>query len=146
VLSKRSRLFPESLLLDGVEKKSSYAVAGGSFGDIWMGSREGKTLAIKVMRCSDTDVKASPFYFTVVQSLLLSLIGSCTRSCSLEAVTAPECPSILWGSYVASRSALHNVFSVAVDGEWKSCSISVEGSQPRSGTTGRQNRQLITSL
>ncbi|KAF8959522.1 kinase-like domain-containing protein [Flammula alnicola] len=49
-LSKKSCLFPDNLVLRGVEKEGHSALDGGSFGDIWQGSFAGKAVAIKVMR------------------------------------------------------------------------------------------------
>jgi len=49
-LSKLSGLYPECLVVRGVQKLGHTAVAGGSFGDIWQGHVEGQEIAIKVMR------------------------------------------------------------------------------------------------
>ena len=49
-LSKNSGLYPECLILRGVQKLGQDAVAGGSFGDIWKGDVGGHMIAIKVMR------------------------------------------------------------------------------------------------
>jgi hypothetical protein len=49
-LSKKSGLYPQCLILRGVQKLGQDAVAGGSFGDIWKGEVDGHIIAIKVMR------------------------------------------------------------------------------------------------
>jgi hypothetical protein len=51
-LSKTSGLYPESLILQGVEREGEFAVTGGSFADIWEGVHGNNTVAIKVMRVS----------------------------------------------------------------------------------------------
>ncbi|KAG6856638.1 hypothetical protein H0H87_002228 [Tephrocybe sp. NHM501043] len=49
-LSKRSRLYPTTLILRGVEPLGKESVTAGSYGDIWQGTWAGSTIAIKVMR------------------------------------------------------------------------------------------------
>lgn len=63
VLSKRSSLYPASLILQGVERQGDSPVAGGSFGDVWMGRMDEKNVAIKVIRYLDSSAKASPLYW-----------------------------------------------------------------------------------
>ena len=49
-LSKALGLYPESLVLKGVEMVGNHAVAQGNFGDVWKGLTEGQEVAIKVLR------------------------------------------------------------------------------------------------
>ena len=41
-LSRASGLYPECVTLKGIELVGTKAVAGGGFGDIWIGSSEGQ--------------------------------------------------------------------------------------------------------
>ncbi|KAF9464792.1 hypothetical protein BDZ94DRAFT_1235011 [Collybia nuda] len=47
VLSKRSSLYPQSLVLQGVKRQGDYSVAGGSFGDVWIGKMNEEAVAVK---------------------------------------------------------------------------------------------------
>ncbi|RDB28781.1 Serine/threonine-protein kinase HT1 [Hypsizygus marmoreus] len=49
-LSKKSGLFPASLVLQGVQPEGTEAAASGSYGYIWKGRTGGKAVAMKVMR------------------------------------------------------------------------------------------------
>lgn len=55
-LSKKSQLYPMSLVLNDVKRVGSNYAANGSYGDIWKGIRAEKDVAIKVMRKRSTDV------------------------------------------------------------------------------------------
>jgi hypothetical protein len=57
-LSRASGLYPECITLKGIELVGTKAVAGGGFGDIWIGSLEGQEIAVKnlkVYQRSDKD-------------------------------------------------------------------------------------------
>lgn len=48
-LAQRSGLYPESLIVSGVQV-GDVAVAGGSFGTVWEGEVNGHAVAVKVLR------------------------------------------------------------------------------------------------
>jgi hypothetical protein len=49
-LSKKSGLYPSSLFIRGVRRRSLNAIDGGGYGSIWLGDFHGQVVAIKVMR------------------------------------------------------------------------------------------------
>ncbi|KAF5384897.1 hypothetical protein D9615_001483 [Tricholomella constricta] len=53
-LSKKSELYPRSLILHDVLPRGTESVTGGSFGDIWEGTYHGDAVAIKVMKVDFT--------------------------------------------------------------------------------------------
>ena len=101
-LSKNSGLYPECLILRGVQKLGQDAVAGGSFGDIWKGDVGGHMIAIKVMRifgASNIEKVLKVCYFVLcTRGIHLSalLIGIFVRG-GLVATTIPSKHfAILW--------------------------------------------------
>jgi hypothetical protein len=57
-LSSASGLYPECLLLKGMQRSGIDPVASGRFGDVWQGLVQGERIAIKVLRLYVTsDVK-----------------------------------------------------------------------------------------
>ncbi|KAH7910507.1 kinase-like domain-containing protein [Hygrophoropsis aurantiaca] len=53
-LSRESGLYPERLLLEDVQIQSLFPLAGGSYGDVWKGSLDGRVVAVKMMRTYHT--------------------------------------------------------------------------------------------
>ena len=51
-LSQSSGLYPECLVLDGINLRGN-PVAGGGFGDVWKGDLVGQMIAIKVLKVYD---------------------------------------------------------------------------------------------
>jgi hypothetical protein len=55
-LSKASGLYPECLVLKGVDMEK-HPVTGGGYGDVHMGTLQGKQIAVKVLRLyQDSDL------------------------------------------------------------------------------------------
>jgi hypothetical protein len=66
-LSEKSGLYPECLMLKGVQRLGN-PVAAGTFGDVWKGIIQGESVAIKILRIYEkTDVdnhlQVIPFSF-----------------------------------------------------------------------------------
>ena len=53
-LSRQSGLYPDCLVLRGVETLGRDPVNGGHYGDVWKGQTSGHMIAIKVMRSAGT--------------------------------------------------------------------------------------------
>jgi len=53
--AKRTVTFPRSLVVEGVEKSGEHPVSEGGFADTFMGSHDGKPVALKVLRIPLTD-------------------------------------------------------------------------------------------
>ncbi|KIM83936.1 hypothetical protein PILCRDRAFT_68714 [Piloderma croceum F 1598] len=49
-LSRASGLFPECMTLNGLKLAGRAAVAGGAFGDIWMGNLGGQQISVKILK------------------------------------------------------------------------------------------------
>jgi hypothetical protein len=54
-LSRKSNLYPDSLVIRGIHKIGRYPVSSGSFGDVWKGIMLGDVVAIKIMRIRKDD-------------------------------------------------------------------------------------------
>ena len=52
-LSRKSNLYPESLVVRGIHKNGRHLVDAGSFGDVWKGIMLGDVVAIKIMKIRD---------------------------------------------------------------------------------------------
>lgn len=49
-LSRASGLYPDCMILKGIELTGGDAVAGGAYGDVWKGKMRGEQLAVKVLK------------------------------------------------------------------------------------------------
>lgn len=49
-LSRKSGLYPDTLLQSEVTMEGEYPVAAGQFGDVWKGTLHGCTVAVKVLK------------------------------------------------------------------------------------------------
>ena|SRR5882762_2419391 len=49
-LSRTSGLYPECMMLKGLELSGNSAIDGGGFGDIWKGLFKGQEIAVKILR------------------------------------------------------------------------------------------------
>ena len=49
-LARSSGLYPECMILKGIELVGKAAIDGGGFGDIWKGVLGGQDIAVKVLR------------------------------------------------------------------------------------------------
>jgi hypothetical protein len=58
-VSREVRVFPSSLILEGVEQLQNGPVACGGFADIYKGSYQGKLVAIKFIRFNNTVQKTT---------------------------------------------------------------------------------------
>lgn len=83
--------------------KSTLAVAGGGFGDVFQGEFDGRPAAIKVMRLwttSDLDeflsVRTTPRAAHIESALKPSFTEVLPRSCRLEAPTTPKRSTVVW--------------------------------------------------
>jgi serine/threonine protein kinase len=80
-LSKKSSLYPSSLFIQGVRKRSPNAIDGGGFGAIWLGDVNGQAVSIKVMRIYSVTEKDK---FVKVLFYLLGLTYLCVTCASQE--------------------------------------------------------------
>ena len=49
-LSRKSNLYPDSLVIRGIHKIGRHLVDSGAFGDVWKGIMLGDLVAIKIMK------------------------------------------------------------------------------------------------
>jgi hypothetical protein len=79
-LSKNAGLYPDCLVLTGVELLSDYAVASGHFGEVWNAQIQGYNVAIKAVRVYATsDIKKITKVTLAVLSKFLDADGISRR-------------------------------------------------------------------
>ena len=81
-LSRKSNLYPESLVVRGIHKNGRHLVDAGSFGDVWKGIMLGDVVAIKIMKIRD-DYDFNPQKALKVRMILLRMshgLPSCRDS------------------------------------------------------------------
>ena len=121
-LSRASGIYPECLVLAGIEM-DEHPVAQGGFGDVHKGQIHGKQFAVKVLRIyQDTDAvklrKVTLDWWTFVCVISFTFTGIFFWGCLMATTFTSKCFAFLWG--LSSRQGdTETLLHGTMDGKWE---------------------------